>query len=260
MTKPIRPRRRDAREHVPALVQAWRWRIAAASRPVPLMSARWLCEAVRDAVARNAWTIGGSARLPVCLHGPDEPQNENWRHGHAFYLPEDADGDGLIEHLTVCAGAGLDPRAIRLLAATDRLIFPGGDWAVLMAERMCRADGLPKALVGPARLWESLTPYVPPNDRPRFDLRDAARQLRSEARNRSLGAEIKLRPEPLVAIAIGGRQVAAGDFDLRPGNGECVPSGAAPAFFRLEFEAPVLGPLAFGWACHGGLGAFRAVE
>lgn len=255
---PTRTSRRPARPHHPPLVHVWRWQIAAASEPIPLNWALAVGDAVMDALAITAWTLSGSAKLPVCLHGPHDPQASGWTHEHAFVLSEDADGDGVIDHISVSATAGLDPRAIRLLAATDRLALSIGTQAHLTPERMSSQSGLPPSLAGPALTWVSRTAYLPPNTRPKFDARDAARQLKSEIAKRGLAAPLAKAPEWFATMAHGGQSLPATAFHIDKDNGDQPPAGSAPCFFRLTFERPVTGPFAFGWACHRGLGMFVA--
>lgn len=248
--------RRPPRRHHPALVQIWRWRIAEASEPIPLNWALAVGDGVMDALAATAWTISGSAKLPICLHGPKDPQDRGWTHAHAFVLPEDSDGDGWIDHITLTAAVGLDPQAIRLLAATDRLTLSSGTHAYLTPERMADLAGMPESLRGPARTWISRTAYMPPNKRPKFDPRDAARQLKSEVSKRGIAVPLAAVPQWMPVLDHGGENLAAGAFHLDKDNGEPPPAGSGPCFFRLTFETPVAGPFAFGWSCHRGLGQF----
>lgn len=236
------------------MVQAWRWQVAASSDVVPLTWAARIGDAVLHALADTSWTIRGGRRLPVCLHGPDDPQQRGWNHGHAFILPEDADADGEIDHLTVAAKMGLDPNALRLLVATDRLALPNGVAIELVPERM---GGLDLAgHHGPAQAWVSRTAYVPPNGRPDFDAKDAAKQLRNEIGRRGLTAPLARPPLPVPHLDHGGYRFEPEMFHLVAVNGDKPPRGSQPCFFRLEFERAVTGPLAFGWACHRGLGQF----
>jgi CRISPR-associated protein Csb2 len=235
-------------------VRTWRWRIAAAGAPVPRGWALPVADAAFEALTATAWTLRGSRRLPLCLHGPHAPEQHGWNHEHAFVLPEDEDGDGLIDHLSVTAAMGLDPATLRLLVATDRLMLWNGVAVELVPERMGAFDAAGHH--GPARGWISLTAYVPPNPRGAFNPKDAAKQLRNEIGRRCLPAPLCASPQHVPHLDAGGRRIEAASFKLRAGDGEGPPRGAEPAFFALEFEAPVCGPLAFGWLCHRGLGQF----
>ncbi len=223
---------------------------------MPLNWALAVGDAVMDALMETSWALSGSAKLPVCLHGPDDPKGSGWTHEHAFVLSEDTDGDGLIDHITVSAAIGLDPRAIRLLAATDRLTLSRGTHVHLTPERMTDLSALPPGLRGPSRNWVSRTAYLPPNDREKFGSRDAARQLKSEIGKRGLAAPLVGRPEWLEPIEHGGETLGPESFHRDKDNGGVPPKGSEPCVFRLTFAAPVAGPLAFGWSCHRGLGMF----
>jgi CRISPR-associated protein Csb2 len=237
-------------------VHVWRWRVAVADQPVPLNWALAVGDAVMDAITETSWRLSGTGLLPLSLHGPDNPKEKGWTHGHAFVLSEDTDNDGIVDHITVSAAVGLDPRALRLLAATDRIRLSNGVRAELVTERVIPMSELPAGLRGPARSWKSRTAYLAPNDRPRFDLKDAIRQLRHEIGKRGLDALLAQPPEHLPFLEHAGETLAADAFHTTKDNGGPPPEGAQPCFFRLTFDRPVTGPLAFGWTSHRGLGLF----
>jgi CRISPR-associated protein Csb2 len=251
---------RPVRDHHPPLLHVWRWRIASADQPLPLNWALAIGDAVFDALTTTSWTLSGTGLLPVSLHGPRDPKERGWTHGHAFILPEDTDNDGIIDHVTVSASAGLDPRAIRLLAATDRVRLSNGVGAELSMERAVPLAELPRHLLGPCARWISRTAYLAPNDRPRFDPIDVIRQLKHEIGKRGLPAPLTQSPEYVDILHHGGEQLLAQAFHTDKDNGARLPDGARPCFFRLTFERPVSGPLAFGWASHRGLGLFAPEE
>jgi CRISPR-associated protein Csb2 len=247
---------RPTRDRHTPLVHVWRWRIASADQPLPLNWALAVGDAVFDALTTTSWTLSGTGRLPVSLHGPRDPQEAGWTHGHAFILSEDADDDGIIDHITVSASTGLDPRAVRLLAATDRVRLSNGVHAELQMERAVPLADLPRHLRGPSARWISRTAYLAPNDRPRFDPADVIRQLKNEIGKRGLAAPLTQSPEYVDVLYHGGEELSARAFHTDKDNGGRLPGGARPCFFRLTFERPVSGPLAFGWASHRGLGMF----
>ncbi len=238
--------------HAP-LVRAWRWVVAPRTGPVPLVWALPVAEAVFAALTDTCWTVSGHRRLPDCIHGPDLQKGHDWKHEHAFILPEDADADGLIDHISVAAAMGFDPAALRLLASTDRLVLSNGDAVDLIAERMGSLDKVGHP--GPARVWISRTAYDPPNDRPTGG-RDASRQLKYEIGKRE-SPKLLSKPMPLAQIQHGGEIHVPELFHSQTDEGQMRPS---KFFFQLEFEQPASGPLAFGWCCHRGLGQFVPVQ
>ena len=180
---PTTSSKRAPRVHHKALIEVWRWRIAAATEPIPLNWALAVGDAVMEALTMTAWTLTGSGRLPICLHGPRDPKSVDWDDGHAFFLSEDADNDGVIDHIAVSAPVGLDPSAVRLLAATDRIALSSGTRAELTLERAGRLEMLDPTLYGPSQSWISSTPFLPDgNGRADFNSKDAVRQLKSAVR------------------------------------------------------------------------------
>jgi CRISPR-associated protein Csb2 len=248
--------RRPARDRQAPLVHVWRWRVVAAPQPIPLNWALAVGDAVIDAITETSRRLSGTGLLPLSLHGPRDPKERGWTHGHAFVLSEDTDGDGIVDHVTISASVGLDPRALRLLAATDRIRLSNGVGAELVTERVVPLAELPGSLRGPGCVWISRTAYLAPNDRPRFDVKDAVRQLRHEIGKRGLSSPLARPPEPIEVLLHAGQELPAHAFHLAKDNGGRLPEGARPTFFRLTFERPVGGPLAFGWASHRGLGLF----
>lgn len=241
---------RETRPHYKAIATLWRWRIVDAEKPVPLSSAMQLGAAILHALKLNAWTIRGSAELPICIHGPDQPLETEWKHDHAFFLAEDADNDGQLDHVSVFAKAGLDPQALRLLVATDRVMLDGNK-IILMPHSMGQATAATHA--GPARRWRSITPYIAPNRR--FDEKDCLKQLRYEVKERTLGVPL-ISPGAAEMLKSPADIKTANEFDLTSDPAHPRPKGSEPRLCRLTFSEPVSGPLAFGWGCHTGMGQF----
>jgi CRISPR-associated protein Csb2 len=201
------------------------------------------------ALTESCWKLSGRRRLPLCLHGPNIQKNPDWKHEHAFVLPEDA--DGFIDHISIAAAMGLDPAALRLLVTTDRLVLSNGHVMDLVPQEMGRIDQV--GHTGAAKTWISRTAYVPPNVR-RTGPRDAAKQLGYETAKRQL-PKLVAKPAAFTHIDCGGERLTPDLFHLECANGETRSPNSA-FFFKLEFEQPVRGPLAFGWSCHRGLGQF----
>jgi CRISPR-associated protein Csb2 len=258
---------RKPRSLSPALVarpdgpQAFRWCVEGAARP-PLTHAIEIGEAIRAAIYKAA-ADSGLWPLPDAFHRDDDS-----RHTHAFWFPEDADGDGLVDHVLLFCDGGLPAGLIPLLAQ-DHELWLGrlGAWRLVPDWMGRRAPG---ALFGPSRLWFSRTAYVPARwrrrdrgirrpgatkrgGRPRPDI------TIEEALAREIGDRGLLVPRGIELLADVGTEahcVPAHAFvhttAQRQPPGDAVPVGAV-----LYFDAPVWGPLAFGFGCHFGLGLFE---
>ncbi|HRQ80379.1 MAG TPA: type I-U CRISPR-associated protein Csb2 [Azospirillaceae bacterium] len=229
----------------PPLVRGWRWRLAGPPGP-PLELALAVGEAARSCLIKTAKRLIGSPLLPNCLHGG----GSGAPHGHAFYRPEDLDGDGRIDHLLVFAAGGIDGDGLALLAGCREALFLGGRGAWALAPRWM-GETPAERCYSPARTWRSVTPYCPPwrIEHSGRD-RDPAMQVRREAALLGLPAIIAVEELPPALDRA---------FQVERRKGERPPNKTF-AFLRLRFADPVAGPLAFGFGCHFGLGSFVAAE
>jgi len=223
-----------------------------------------VAEAVRGMAQEARFVLCGSRRLPACLHGPDpgkdisraggrSDKKEREEHAHAFWLPSDEDADGNIDHILVHAHAGLDPAAIRTLACCHRMQLQDiGSWE-LMPEWM-GWKGV-AGLYGPARVWQSRTPWFPPGDVHRLGCKDLiAREL--DQRGFPDAQAIDPRGK---AVELGDRHLTVADFQTERENGTAPRRIAEGCFVRLTFAKPLTGPLSLGFAAHFGLGQFAPV-
>jgi len=195
-------------------------------------------------------------------------------HGHAWFLPSDDDGDGLLDHIVVHVRGGFDRDALRALERLRRVWGHGGHDLDLVLTglgspvelgRLRRDPRQPtrSPQLGTARVWESQTPFVPPRH-PKLRagvLRDTpheqvARLLEAQGFPRASVEELEARdltppaPSPPIAWYRFRR--------IRTEGGGRRTSGAFGV--RIRFEQPVTGPIAVGYAAHQGLGQFIAVE
>lgn len=243
---------------VAPLVCGWRWRLVGAAGP-PMQVAVRVGDAARGCLIKTAKRLTGSHLLPTCLHG--DVQAPDARHTHAFYLPEDLDGDGRIDHLLVFASGGIDRQALVLLAGCESLFLGQlGEWSL----SPCWMGPVPQErCYRPSRIWRSLTPYCPPwqidhSGRPR----EPTMQIRREAERRGLPAIIAVEtldvPGADHFVVERSRQGGPPNEQRRAGQGQ---DGQLPrCFLRLHFAEPVGGPLSFGFNNHFGLGQFVAAE
>ncbi len=224
----------------------WSWRVFGES-PLNVVLTMRAAEAVRAAMIRNCQHQFETENLPVCLHGgdPSSPQ-----HSHAYWLPEDRDGDGWLDHITVSASGGFCDRAHELLYTLKRVRIDGSGWFDLEP-----AQGLEEDF-GPCRSWLSTTPFVGP----RHAWRGAPhRKKAGETASKQLAREIGRLPDiSKVRIReIDGRglpSTSAFRIGLRARKGPAFP---VKGYFAIEFEEAVKGPLALGFGAHFGLGQFR---
>jgi CRISPR-associated protein Csb2 len=260
-------------------------RFVLAGRPRPrIEDAVKIGELMRLAVlAQFGWTKDETTgrwrpNAPDVISGRDA-DNQPLRdpeHRHAFWLPEDADGDGEIDHIVVYAAAGFN-RDVRLkldkltrlwVEPANRSAADGHGDFVAEARKEWRLAlegfGTPadfhdaSALLRPSKNWESVTPFL------------AAGHIKGEghpaevrrilARRQSLIRidEGQLSVKVLCETMIHGRARRPVHFHRFRSRGRENQPDALGVFLRLHFAAPVEGPLALGYACHFGLGMFRS--
>jgi len=243
------PRRRPPKS--PAAPRITTARLALAGKPLPrIEDAVRIGELARLAAVHKADKLTGTNGVPNVLSGHDMPDNN--RHGHAFYLPEDADGDGLIDHILIHAENGLSGPALRALDRITRLWESGGsEWQVLIEQYGTVSDIQDSCYVGETHVWESATPYLHPWFRKKnFTVED---QIRRECRERDL-------PEPQIdqipEIVIKSRERRPIHFHRFRNKRGLVQPDRQGSFWRLTFAESIPGPLALGFGCHYGLGLF----
>jgi CRISPR-associated protein Csb2 len=195
-------------------------------------------------------------------------------HGHAWFLPSDDDADGLIDHVVVHVRGGFDPAAVRAL---QRLRWVWGH-DLQRVELVMTGLGAPEDLgcvgrapgsatrspqLGESRIWESLTPFVPPrHTKVRGGiLRDApGDQVTRLLEARGLPGAIinEIAPHELAPPAPA-QPIAWDHFQRLRARGGGSRASSQAFGFRLRFPQPVRGPIAVGYASHQGLGQFIAV-
>ncbi|CAL1241070.1 type I-G CRISPR-associated protein Csb2 [Candidatus Methylocalor cossyra] len=233
-------------------------RLALYGKPLPLVEdAVRVGEWARLAMMAQAKQLYGEDRIPSVLSGHGLPEGN--RHGHAFYLPEDADDDGRIDHLLIHAPAGFDHNSLRALASVTRLWNrDGGEWHVLFEGQGTAAHFEPDCrLVKTASVWRSLTPYLHPWHRKKnFDV---PAQLRRECRERGLPEPKSIDTLECIPVGDGRPRWPVHFHRFRCKRGLPQPDSRG-CFLELRFSQPVRGPLAFGYGCHFGLGLFTAID
>jgi CRISPR-associated protein Csb2 len=232
-------------------------RLALAGKPLPrIEDALRMGELVRAAAIKAADRIGNGDDdgVPPEISGHGIPDDGN--HQHAFYLPEDANDDGFIDHILVHAPGGLSRRAVAAFDEVSRRglwIRNGGEWSVLFEGAWPSAVDSGSTYGGTARTWVSATPYLRPwHAKPGFG---TAEQVSRECERRGLPHATVVRALP--SIRIRGRErrpVHFHRFRSKPGLLQPDRHGS---IIEVVFSRPVTGPLALGFGCHYGLGMLQ---
>jgi CRISPR-associated protein Csb2 len=211
-------------------------------------------EWLRMGLMGKAKRLSGDDKIPQVLSGHDMP-NDN-KHEHAFYLPEDADGDGHIDHITVYAKAGFSKDMYRVLSSMTRLWNKDGkEWQLILEDiGPLEHTQTYASLLAASAIWTSITPYLHPwFAKKNLTIED---QIKKECRMRGLPEPVTL--ERLNAITINGRERTPIHFHrFRSKRGLTQPDTQG-SFWKLTFSKPISGPLALGFGCHYGLGMFNA--
>ncbi|MEX2281208.1 MAG: type I-U CRISPR-associated protein Csb2 [Gemmatimonadota bacterium] len=239
-------------------------RYALYGKPLPrIEDAVRIGEALRFATMGQAKRLLGADALPKELSGHDLDAGN--RHGHAFWLPEDADGDGQIDHLLVHVPQGLGDASARVTMALQLLKRDEGEPLRLMLEGIGTAEMLARAsrYTQSSRVWRSVTPYLHPwhIKKPGLRSNDSvfAAIVEQVRREWTLRDDSQLAIEsivPLPEIKVGGRTLRPVHFHrFRRKRGLTQPDTLG-RFLELRFAKPIRGPLALGFACHFGLGLF----
>ena len=249
-------------------------RFALASRVLPMASyaLRWGEVARKTAMANYGRQNGGAASQ--ALSGKDSFGTPLKGHGHTFYLPTDEDGDGRLDHLTIWTPSGLNAREFQAVASANTL-NPGGQRDPIQLAYQSHGTVDDFAGVSPIfdsnRVWRSLTPYVltrhvkfrgPRDDTGRKTMTNSPEEqiarevsLRWPGRCNLVRAEIHNQRDSIAPMQEG-RSHGFRPFSFyryKQGGGS---NGGGVFNFEIEFDNPVAGPIALGFACHQGLGMF----
>jgi CRISPR-associated protein Csb2 len=259
-------------------------RLVLAGRPRPRIE-----EAVKiGEVFRQALMARIGTSVPATISGRDEHGKplRDPVHCHAFFLPEDDDRDGSIDHLVLYARDGLERSVRRAIENLRRLWIadpqarrsddPRSDenedeeqgrqeWRLALEGFGHPSSFSDSDLLRCSKSWVSVTPYLRPwYAKLRPPEAETAKMAEEECRRRGLPiVEAEFDPDGTdfgrsIAVAGSKRNVLHFHrFRSRRGLAQPDRSGAA---LRLTFAEPIEGPLAFGFGCHYGLGLFRAID
>ena len=232
----------------------------------------------RAALARFGWRRDDATgrRIPKApweISGRDADGRplKDPSHAHAFWLPEDADGDGWIDHVSVFIAGGMNDgirgaldRITRLWLAPkhreqDEAPEPGSvkEWRLAL-----EGFGRPSDFAGGARIfgtsrrWRSVTPFLASGHLKAAGYPGEVRRL---LRRRGLEAAdvMATRRE---TIDVGGTPRRAIHFHRFRSRGREVQPDAAGALLDIVLPEPLTGPLAIGYGSHFGLGLFATKQ
>ncbi len=225
-----------------------RWRLRGRRLP-PLSETVQVGDLLRRALMSRTAALYGPDAIPFHMSGHGERGDDGRR---MLCLAEDADGDGLVDHLLLHLPGGLDNRCLRVATSLRRLwMGPFGEWQVV--ENWVARPGEPLGtLVQRAQLWESATPCV-----------STLHWKRNRSASAMLGALCQRAglPGPVTAERLDDPSVG-GDTDFRhhrEGSAASTPDRHG-ARWRITFAEPVWGPVVLGFNRHYGLGLFRPTD
>lgn len=244
-----------------------------------LTDALWVGERFRQGLMKRA----GEA-ASVFSGRQDELALQGQR--HAWYWPEDADGDGLIDRVWVFAAAGFVPEEVQVLQSLRR-VWDGRGFEIETrlgaVEPLARVRSQVGGLFGSSAVWRSRTPLVLPRhpktvsvldpltgERRRVPKLDPLTQRPIDGLEdqviRLLGLlppELGLTLEPLRVAVIGpqraGLRLDWARFRRSRLSGQGRRSDGRGYGVELVFPQPVAGPIALGYGAHFGLGLFGPV-
>lgn len=187
------------------------------------------------------------------LDGEGVPLRGAHRHAHYLSLPEREDlSGGRVGSIVVWAPGGFLDSEVSALADLVELRSSRLDGALsrpVMITGSGTIEELGPDIATPSSVWESITPYSPV----RHHKGELVEQLLAD-----VNLELAHRDRPLAAAVelIPGSWLHYGRY--RPGR-ERLQQQRHAYGLRLEFDDPVVGPLALGQLSHFGLGLFRPI-
>ena len=218
-------------------------------------------EAAGRSVPLAPWEISGRDAGGKPLQDPS--------HRHAFWLPEDADGDGWIDHVSVFIASGMSrevqirlDRITRLwLAAKQRPDEVDSEPGAVKEWRLAlEGFGRPADFAGGARIfgtskrWRSVTPFLASGHLKAAGYPGEVRRLLMRRGLDAAGVVVERRD----TIDVGGTRRRALHFHRFRSRGREVQPDAAGALLDIVLPEAIEGPLAIGYGSHFGLGLFTA--
>lgn len=211
---------------------------------------------------------GGRVQCPELTGRDEHGQPLRDGHYHAHLLPVDLDGNGHLDHIIIHAKMRLGEAAQRAIRTLRRTWTKGSVSTLQVALAGCgnldilRSLPAPlnqaiERLLGPpqgARIWESMTPFVPPRFLKRRGANTLLGQINAELASREFRPAEHIEPMP----SDGPARLMRYYVRRRTHRGAPPPVDIGYSI-RLTFTEPIHGPLTLGYASHFGLGMFAAV-
>lgn len=228
-----------------------RYRLTSKVRPL-LPDTLAVAERVRVSLMSQHKNVVGPDAISLALSGKAPDGGKAQGHVHAYYLPVDEDGDGILDHLLVRMSRPFDATELVALDRLRKVWQPNGRPDLELVLVGLTAES-PSAI---ADTWESVTPFVTRRHHKRSRGSFASwieQELRRECAHHGLPepVAVTLRPE----VSIRGRSLRWMSF-IRGRKGSRPARGHG---FEIRFAEPVQGPIALGALAHFGLGQFRPV-
>lgn len=208
----------------------------------------------------------GDGVIPHELSGCGDDRKPLQGHGHAHILPVDLDGDGHLDHFLLWAPMGFRTEAMQAIRNVRRTWMKGNENPLRLAlagyGMQNGLDDIPdglRCIVGKAKEWSSISPFVPPRFVKKNGSNSAKGQIRAELLARGFPA-----PESIEFTAMPGTNDSTDiqrahfrHYVRRRSHGGALPPQDVGWFVRLTFSEDVQGPLALGYGSHFGMGLFQ---
>ena len=188
-------------------------------------------------------------------------------HSHAFWLPEDSDGDGWIDHVSVFIANGISQEIQAHLYSITRLWLPlkqrskevgedlGGvrEWQVALEGFGQPVDFAGSAYIfGRSRRWQSMTPFLASGYLKTAGYLGEVRRLLKRRGLTNNNIKVQVLPN----VAVGDTPRRAIHFHRFRSRGKEVQPDTAGALLNIVLPEAIEGPLALGYGSHFGLGLF----
>ncbi len=214
-------------------------------------------------------------RVPEVFSGKTAEGNPlKKNHAHAYYLSESNDSASEISHLSIYSRKGFSAEEIDVLLSLRGIWGRDGYDIKLIpldaGDPEAFGGGMDKPGESPifacSAVWESLTPFYPTRHmkNSKNTVSSLVNHYQDEVRKHLAysghPAPLKITVLSDRGIRLHGHLVPFNKFNTRRKVAGQRRVRMPAAAVRIEFEKPVRGPIALGYGCHFGLGAFIPVS